>query len=128
MQQAEVAEAYRERFLREARAIQPLVDEGDNPTEPWVLPLDVEARIHRGFTPNELAIWREETGESQPPGWMSVVVFPIPAQPGILNPVSDSQRFQTTIQIPDRWDTDHWPLQYFDVRPKSQVSPDFRSW
>jgi hypothetical protein len=60
--EAELAEAYRERFLRDARALEGLALGQDASA----LPADVEARIHRGLKPNELALWREEAGESRP--------------------------------------------------------------
>jgi hypothetical protein len=115
MTEAEVAEAYRERFLRDARALEPLISQRDV----TALPTDVEARIHRGLKPNELALWREETGEVDPPGWMTVVVFPMPPQPRLLDPIRDAARFQTVINIEDRWDEDNWPLQFFQLTPSA---------
>jgi hypothetical protein len=115
MQEAEIGEAYRDRFLRDAIAVEPLTQGLDVSA----LPADVEARIHRGLKPPELALWREETGEVEPPGWMTVVVFPTPPQSGLLEPVRDAHRFQTVIDIPDRWDEDNAPLQYFRLRPAS---------
>jgi hypothetical protein len=113
LDEAEVAEAYRERFLREAQSIQrPTSDEPNG-----ALPADVVNQIHRGLTPGELAIWREDTGETDPPGWLSVVVYPEPRQPALLDPIQDAERFQTTLQIPDQWDPDHTPLQYFHLQP-----------
>jgi hypothetical protein len=111
MQEAELAEAYRDRLLREATAMQPLL------TAPALtdLPADVAARVHRGLKPNELALWREETGEAQPPGWLSVVVFPLPPR-NVLDPVRDAPRFQDPIEIPERWDPDNQPLQYFELQ------------
>lgn len=111
--EAELAEAYRERFLRDARALEPL-RVGHDVSE---LPPDVEARIHRGLKPNELALWREETGETDPPGWLTAVVLPMPPARGLLDPVADAHLFQTPIEIDDRWDEDNAPLQYFRLRP-----------
>jgi hypothetical protein len=116
MQEAEVAEAYRERLLRDVRAMGPLTE----PRDASVLPADVEARVHRGLKPNELALWREETGEVQPPGWMSAVVLPMPPQRRLLDPVRDAATFQTVITIEDRWDEDNWPLQFFQLRPSAE--------
>jgi hypothetical protein len=114
MQEAEVAEAYRDRLLREATATQPLLGEPAQND----LPADVAERVHRGLKPDELALWREETGETEPPGWMSVVVMPLPPR-NVLDPVHDARRFQDTIDIPDRWDSDIAPLQYFELRPRA---------
>ena len=125
MAEAEVAEAYRERFVRDQRAMGPLF--GDDAQPSGELPSDVAERVHRGLTPSELALWREGTGEIEPPGWMSVVVYPEPRRPELLNPVQDRDRFQS-IAIPDRWDADHVPLQYFRLQPttaglRSQLPP-----
>ena len=122
--EAEVAEAYRDKFLREAQVIAPLLTPGDEDE----LPKDVAQRVHRGLKPSELALRVEEAGEAQPPGWMSVVVLPMPPRRNVLDPVRDAQRFQTAIDIPERWDSDHWPLQYFKLQPtmtglRSQLPP-----
>ena len=111
--EAELAEAYRERFLRDARALQGLALGQDASA----LPADVEARIHRGLKPNELALWREETGEADLPGWLTAVALPMPPERGVLEPVRDAHLFQTPIDIDDRWDEDNAPLQYFRLRP-----------
>lgn len=117
MDEAEVQEAYRDKFLRDARAIQPLLGERqpDGDLQP-----SVAERVHRGLKPNELALRREETDEPEAPGWMSVVVLPLPPRPNLLDPVRDSRRFEQVISIPDRWDSDHWPLQYFNLQPTLQ--------
>lgn len=96
-------------------ALRPLVDtdEGDAQTFPG----EVESRIHRGLTGRELALWRESAGDEPPPGWLSVVVAPMPSGQQILDPVRDAPRFQVAIQIPERWDEDHWPLEFFHLRP-----------
>jgi Putative DNA-binding domain len=113
MTEAELAEAYRDRFLRDVRALEALTQAQDVSG----LTADVEARIHRGLKPNELALWREETGELEPPGWMTAVVLPMPAQPGLLEPVRDARLFHTSIDFDERWDSDNAPLQYFRLRP-----------
>lgn len=124
MTEAEVADAYRERFIREQRALEPIFGDPESQLE---LPTDVAERIHRGLTPAELALWRDDTGEAGPPGWMSVVVYPEPRRRGLLNPVRDSERFRS-LKIPDRWDPNHAPLQYFRLQPvatglRSQLPP-----
>lgn len=111
--EAEVAEAYRDKFLRDAHAIEPLLGVGDSDE----LPPDVAQRVHRGLKPNEFAMRREGTGEVEPPGWMSVVVFPMPPHKNLLDPVRDVQLFETVIDVPERWDVDHWPFQYFHLGP-----------
>jgi hypothetical protein len=116
LDEGEVAEAYRERFLRDAQAIQPLL--GDE--QAGELPSDVAERVHRGLSSGELALRREDTGERDPPGWLSVVVYPEPRQQSLLDPIRDTSRFQTTLAIPDQWDPDHAPLQYFHLQPAMQ--------
>ncbi len=123
MTEAEIAEAYRERLIREQRAMEPLFGGGDG--RDGELPTDVAERVHHGLTPPELALWRNDTGEVEPPGWMSVVVYPEPRRPQLLNPARD--RFNT-IAIPERWDPDQAPLQYFHLQPtvaglRSQLPP-----
>jgi hypothetical protein len=124
MSEAEVAEAYRERFIRDQRALEPLIHGREQDSE---LSVDVAERVHRGLTPAELSLWREETGEIEPPGWMCVVVYPAPRQPDLLNPIRDRERLQA-IDLPNRWDPSHPPLQYFWLQPtvaglRSQLPP-----
>jgi hypothetical protein len=113
MSEAEVADAYRQRFIREQRAMGPLFGGEPEPTQDD-LPPDVAERIHRGLTPAELALWRDDTGEADPPGWMSVVVYPEPRRPRLLDPIRDRDRLNR-VAIPERWDPDHAPLQYFHL-------------
>jgi hypothetical protein len=113
LDESEVAEAYRDRFLRDAQAIQPLLA----PESIDDLPPDVAERVHRGLTPGELALWRDDTGEAEPPGWLSVVVYPEPRRKGVLDPIRDAERFQSTLAIPDQWDPDQAPLRYFHLQP-----------
>ncbi len=124
MTEAEVAEAYRDRIIREQNALEPLFGEGAGNGE---LPPDVADRVKRGLNSTELALWREDTGEVDPPGWMSVVVYPEPRRQELLDPIRDQRRFET-IDIPDRWAADHVPLQFFRLQPtlaglRSQLPP-----
>jgi hypothetical protein len=116
MSEAEVAEAYRERFLRERRSLEPILDDGVGEHE---LPRDVAERVHRGLTSAELALWRDDTGDAEPPGWMSVVVYPEPRRKGLLNPVRDGDRIEA-LAIPDRWDPGQAPLQHYQLQPTSK--------
>jgi hypothetical protein len=45
--------------------------------------------------------------------------MPMPPQRGLLDPVRNAPRFLTTIGIENRWDEDHWPLQYLHLIPAS---------
>src|SRR5262249_5974122 len=80
MNEAEVAEAYRERLTRERLALEP-----DAPTGA-ALADEVDSRIHHGLTSGELAMYREETGRAGPPGWYSVVAHPVPLRANLLDP------------------------------------------
>jgi hypothetical protein len=58
---------------------------------------------------------------------VSVIVYPEPRRPELLNPVRDRDRFYT-VDIPDRRDPDHAPMQYFSLQPtlaglRSQLPP-----
>jgi hypothetical protein len=117
MDEAEVAEAYRDRMLRELAALQPLAGSDGERTRPSsTFSVDVESRIHRGLTEGELALWREESGGEPPPGWMAVVVAPLTEGTAVIDPVRDAAFFQTPMPIPDRWDDDHSPFTYFHFR------------
>jgi hypothetical protein len=114
LDEGEIAEAYRERFLREAQAIQPLLLGDGHDSD---LPADVAERVHRGLTPAELALRDEDTGDPSPPGWLSVVVYPEPRRPSLLDPIRDAERFGAPLKIPDQWDPDQAPLQHFYLQP-----------
>jgi len=123
MEEAEVAEAYRDRFLREQREVSAMV-EGE--LEEGSLRAAL-GRVRHGLQPAELAL-REE-GDRQP-GWLSVAVVPDPPHQ-LLDPVADRERF-TSVEIPQRWDVDNQPLQYFTLKPRPEglfaqlpPSPDF---
>ena len=112
MDEAEVAEAYRDRMLRELAALQPLAGgdgEGTGPSSRFSA--DVEARIHRGLTESELALWREESGGETPPGWMAVVVTPQVPLPGLIVVVATCSGPGVDVGIPvnvatvDGWKT-----------------------
>lgn len=123
MQEPEVGEAYRDKLLRDTQAIEPLRSLHDGSGLP-----DIAQRVHRGgLKPAELALWREEMGEDEPPGWMSVVVYPEPPQPELLDPIRDRDLFQS-VEIPERWDTAHAPFHYFYLQAtlnslRSQLPP-----
>jgi Putative DNA-binding domain len=124
MSEAEVQEAYRDKLLRETTAARPILGERPD-TE---LPPEVAARVHRGLTPAEMALRTEETGDIEPPGWLSVVVTPDPPRQELLDPIRDAQRF-AAIETPDRWDTDHFPVQAFRLQPtleglRAQLPPN----
>lgn len=107
MTEAEVAEAYRERFARERVAGEEggggaLVD-ADN----------VEARVHHGLNAAELAMWADENGPGVAPGWESVHAHPIPLQNNLLDPVRFNEWSFHEIPMDDRWRQMEHTLQHF---------------
>lgn len=109
MTEAEVADAYRERFAREGLAA------GGTP-EPDRLAETadaVERRVHQGLTAQELALYRQETGGPGSPGWLSVFAHPIPLQPNLLDPVEYNEWSFHDIDMEDRWRRIETPLRHF---------------
>lgn len=51
---------------------------------------------------------------------MSVVVYPTPLRPRLLDPVRGAAMFSSALDIPDRWDSDNLPLEHFRLRPTTQ--------
>jgi hypothetical protein len=105
MTEAEVAEAYRDRFARERLTEQEI-------------PLEVDAdfvdeRVHRGLNAAELALYREERGDAIPPGWFSVVAHAVPVQPNLLDPVDYDPWAFHEIAMEDRWRTSEPPLRHY---------------
>lgn len=108
MTEAEVAEAYRERFARERVAGEegadgPLIDVGN-----------VEARVHDGLNAAELAMWVDENGpEVPPPGWEAVYAYPVPPQNNLLDPIRFNEWSFHEIRMDDRWRQMEHTLQHF---------------
>jgi Putative DNA-binding domain len=107
MDEAEVADAYRDRYERERLA--------------WNLPDDspsreLEDRVHRGLTNGELALYREETGDEMPPGWLSVVTLPEAPTDEVFDVTRvDSSRFEE-LDLSGLWNERERPLRYFSLR------------
>jgi hypothetical protein len=107
MTEAEVAEAYRERFARERVAGE---DGGGGGV---VEAADLEARVHHGLNAAELAMWVDENGPGVPPGWEAVYAYPIPLQDNLLDPVHFNEWSFHEIPMDDRWRRMELPLQHF---------------
>lgn len=105
MREPDVGEAYRERFIRERLTGE---EEEGGDTES-----DLESRIHHGLTPAELALYVEENGPAAPPGWQSVVTYPAPLQPGLLDPLRFNEWTFHEISMEDRWRGIEVPLRHF---------------
>jgi hypothetical protein len=107
MDEAEVAETYRDRFERERLAWDVSSELPDR---------DLESRVHQGLTDGELALYREETGDETPPGWLSVVTFP-EAPSGDLFDVTrvDSSQLDA-LELSGLWNENEPPLRHFNLR------------
>jgi hypothetical protein len=106
MDEAEVAEAYRDRFERERLAWEVL---SDSPSR------DLEDNTHRGLSSGELALYREETGDEMPPGWLSVVTLPQGPAAEVFDVTQvDSSRFEN-LDLGGLWNEQEGPLRYFNL-------------
>jgi hypothetical protein len=112
MTEAEIADAYRERFRREQLG-ELAVTAGQSAVD------EVHERIHRGLKPGELALRAEERGDTSNPGWFSVLVMPDPPQPDLFDPTLVSDETIRAVSIQDIWHSEH-PLRHFYL----QRSPD----
>jgi Schlafen, AlbA_2 len=110
MTEAEVAEAYRERFIRE-RAL----GEEEGAARPPINELaSIEGRVHHGLREAELAMYADENGDLAPPGWLAVYTYPVPLQRNLLDPVRFRERMFYDIPMGDRWRDMEHPLQHFN--------------
>jgi hypothetical protein len=111
MTEAEVVESYRDRFDRERGPTVPTSQtlEGSAPS----LPAQRERVLHRGLTESELALFFAETGDPQPPGWMSLISYPIPLVQDLLDPRRYTTADFQTLDISGLWRSQETPLQYF---------------
>ena len=114
MTDAEVAEAQLDRFRRDHEAGVP----GLAASSIAEIPIEAAGRIHRGLRPSELSLYRQETGESRPPGWLSVVAAAAPLAADTL----DLQRVPA--RELNQLSVHHWypdaPLQHMLLRPRSR--------
>lgn len=110
MTEAEVADAYRQRFERERDALgMPEQRASDTGSE------IAGERLRQGLSDVELASFRQETGDENQPGWLSVWSHPSPLVPGLFDPRKwDSATFQTVTQE-SLWRRDETPFQYFHL-------------
>jgi hypothetical protein len=107
MTEAEVAEAYRERFTRERVAGEEGEDGGPG------VAANIENRVHHGLNGAELSMWVEENGPGDPPGWESVYAYPIPPQENLLDPVQFNEWAFHEIPMDDRWRRMEHTLQHY---------------
>lgn len=128
MTEAEVAEAYRDRFRREQLGEMAATMGPDTLDE-------VHARIHRGLKPAELALRAEERGDTSNPGWFSVLVMPDPPRPDLFDPTEVSDETIRAVPVTDVWHSEH-PLRHFYLQrslrglraqlpPRDDVAPAY---
>jgi hypothetical protein len=106
MTEAEVSEAYRERFARERI----VADEGSGNLGDAE---SISARVHHGLKEAELAMWADENGSGEPPGWESVYTYPVPLRDNLLDPVRFSEWAFQEIPMLDRWRAMEHTLQHY---------------
>jgi Schlafen, AlbA_2 len=105
MTEAEVADSYRQRFERERSA-------GGGGVQ-GVPEADVDMRVKHGLDETELAYYRQDTGDQEPPGWLSVWAHPIPPRPNLIDPRSyDADDFRA-LPLANLWRQQETPLQHF---------------
>ncbi len=109
MSEAEIADSYRDRFRREALATQAMQEPRPDQS--------IDQRVHRGLKPPELALYREETGDDRPPGWMSVIAYAInpPGDP-LLPPTQTDPELFRQLSLPGLWRSQEGPLSYLNLR------------
>jgi len=120
MTEAEVAEEYRDRLLREHRATERLLGDLAGTEEAASALAAVDERVHRGLTEAELAQYFEQTGEQTPPGWLSVFTHPVPLQPNLIDPARTRPEIVYGIDMEDRWRRIEGTLDHYRLRPHLQ--------
>jgi hypothetical protein len=108
MTEAEVGDAYRQRFIREA----------NQTTSPATTQPAPEARVRRGLSPSEDALFREETHVNWSPGWLAVWTRPDPPGGTILDPRTVSGVDLVAVQAQPLW-REH-PLRYFQLQKTNE--------
>jgi hypothetical protein len=116
MTEAEVAEAYRDRMIRDRRMTEGPVPPDDGAERAAEL-ADVAERVHHGLTPAEMALYTEQTGETTRPGWLSVVAHPVPLRPNLVNPAEMQPDVFYGIDMNDRWRQIEAPLTHYQLHP-----------
>ena len=121
MTEAEVAEAYRERFTRERVA-------GEGEDGGSGVAANIENRVHHGLNGAELAMWIDENRPGDPPGWASVYTYRVLLQENLLDPVRFNEWSFHEIPMDDRWRRMEHTLQHFTFQRtlhgfRSQLPP-----
>jgi hypothetical protein len=112
MTEAEISEAYRERFTREAAAL-------GIPEQPAVPGRTEEARREQQeLLASEFRLYRAETGAEDDPGWLSVLAIPTDADGTVIDPlrVEPAQLYELSERLDDRWRVEEAPLTHFRLQ------------
>jgi hypothetical protein len=111
MTEAEVGEAYRERFVRQAAAL--------GLPEPPGGERGQEAReAQRELLQREFRLYRAETGSARDPGWLSVLAIPIEAEGRVIDPnqIHPVQLYEASDGLNERWRPEEGPLTHFRLQ------------
>jgi hypothetical protein len=110
MSEPEVAEAYRERLVRQAAALQLLPAEHDH--------ADDARRQHRELIDGVFALYQAETGSNRDPGWLSVLAIPLDARETIIDPmrVDPADIWEISQRMEGRWRREEAPLTHYHLR------------
>jgi hypothetical protein len=113
MTEAEIAEAYRDRFTRQAAAL------GVPELEPEPGRAEEARREQRELLRREFGLYRAETGADTDPGWLSVLAIPTEAEGGtVIDPVliDAAQLHEASEHLQNRWRPEEAPLTHYRLQ------------
>jgi Putative DNA-binding domain len=111
MNEGEIAEAYRDRFIRQASAL------GLQEQERGPGPAEEARRDQRELLRREFALYRAETGADTDPGWLSVLAIPTEAEGTLIDPLRiEPLQLRELSEGIDRWRPEESPLTHFRLQ------------
>jgi hypothetical protein len=112
MTEAEIADAYRERFIREAAAL------GMPEQEQLPGRVDEARQEQRHLLASEFRLYRAETGADRDPGWLSVLAIPTEAEGTLIDPlrIEPAQLHELSAALHNRWRPEEAPLTHFRLQ------------